>query len=157
MGWYRASHFSYVSASAPGGSRSAATTGMRSSNGGWHGLAGWGFRGFPETGAGLRAYDGANPLSDARSSLAVTNLRLAKLRSVSEFSGAEGFSLVLASEARRPAVRRHRRALQADQARRVARHRRRIPAALSESGFPRVAKALSRRPHRTDLLSHMAG
>ena len=27
---------------------------MRSSNGGWHGLAGWGFRGLPETSAGLR-------------------------------------------------------------------------------------------------------
>src|ERR1700730_9064920 len=98
MRCYRASHFSHVSASPPGGSRSAATTGMRSSNGGWHGLAGWGFRGLPETGAGLRADDGANSVSNARSSLTTANLRLAKLRSVSEFSGAEGFSLVLAAE-----------------------------------------------------------
>src|SRR3981081_1660449 len=104
---------------------------MRSSNGGWHGLGGWCFRGFPETGAGLRADDGANSVSDARSPVITANLRLAKLRSVSEFSGAEGFSLVLAAEARRPAVRRHRRALQADQACRAARHRRRVPAALS--------------------------
>ena len=37
-----------------------------------------------------------------------TNLRLAELRSVSEFPGAEGFSLVLAAEARGTAVLRHR-------------------------------------------------
>src|ERR1700682_3848293 len=130
MRWYRASHFSHVSASPPGGSRSAATTGMRSSNGGWHGLAGWGFRGFPEAGAGLRADDGANSVSNAGSSLALANLRLAELRSISEFPGAEGLSLVLAAEARRTAVRRHGCALQADQARRTARRRRRVPAAL---------------------------
>jgi hypothetical protein len=40
---------------------------MRSSNGGKHGLAGWGFRGFPEAGAGLRADDGADFISDAGS------------------------------------------------------------------------------------------
>src|SRR5216684_503686 len=132
MGWYRASHFSHVSASlhrvAPG---RRPLRKMRSSNGGWHGLAGWGFRGFPETGAGLWADDGANSVSHAGSSLAAANLRLAKLRSVSEFSGAEGFSLLLAAKARRPAVRRHGCAFQADQARRTARRRRRIPAALS--------------------------
>src|SRR5258705_8433610 len=103
---------------------------MRSSNGGWHGLAGWCFRGFPETGAGLRADDGANSVSDAGSSLAAANLRLAELRSVSEFPGVEGLSFVLASEARRAAVCRHRRAFQADQACRTARRRRRVPAAL---------------------------
>src|SRR5665647_488428 len=96
----------------------------------WHGLAGWGFRGFQETGAGLRADNGGNSVSDAGSSVVVANLRLAKLRSVSEFSGAEGFSLLLAAEARRPALRGHRRALQADQACRTARRRRRVPAAL---------------------------
>jgi hypothetical protein len=58
---------------------------MRSSNGGKHGLAGWGFRGFPEAGAGLRADDGADFISDAGSPLAAANLRLAELRSVSEF------------------------------------------------------------------------
>src|ERR1700736_4927940 len=116
MRWYRASHFSHVSASPPGGSRSAATSKMRSSNGGWHGLAGWGFRGFPEAGAGLWADDGANSVSYARSSVALANLRLAKLRSVSEFPGAEGFSLLLARKARRPLVRCHRCAFQADQA-----------------------------------------
>src|ERR1700733_1788300 len=104
---------------------------MRSSNGGWHGLAGWGFRRFSETGAGLWADDGANYLSHAGSSLAAANLHLAKLRSVSEFSGAEGFSLVLAANARGTSVRRHHRPFQADQARRVARRRRRVPAALS--------------------------
>src|SRR5580693_1766910 len=109
---------------------------MRSLNGGWHGLAGWGFRGFPETGAGLRADDGANSVSHAGSSLIVADLRLAKLRSVSEFSGAEGFSRLLATKARRSAVCRHRCAFQADQARRTARRRRRVPAALA--GLSRV-------------------
>src|SRR5258705_13586490 len=103
---------------------------MRSSNGGWHGLAGWCFRGFPETGAGLRADDGANSVSDAGSSVASANLRLAELRSVSEFSGVEVVSFVLAAEARRPAVRRHPCAFQADQACRTARRQRRVPAAL---------------------------
>src|SRR5260370_37668884 len=103
---------------------------MRSSNGGWHGLAGWGFRGFPETGAGLWADDGANSVSDAGSSLAPANLRLAKLRSVSEFSCAEGFSFVLATGARRPAATRLRCSLQADQARRASRRRWRDSTAL---------------------------
>src|SRR5689334_3355052 len=116
MGWYRASHFFRVSASPPGGSRSAATRQMRSSNGGWHGLAGWGFRRFPETGAGLRADDGGNPVSDARSPLAATDLRLAKLRFVSQFSSAQGLSVFLAAKARRSALRCHRRAFQIDQA-----------------------------------------
>src|ERR1700738_1626583 len=111
---------------------------MRSSNGGWHGLAGWCFRRLPETGAGLRADDGANSVPDARSSLAAANLRLAELRSVSEFSGTEGLSVVLAAEAGRTAVRRHRRALQADQAGRTARHRWRVPAALIASQIRRV-------------------
>src|ERR1700737_1145747 len=103
---------------------------MRSSNGGWHGLAGCGFRGLPETGAGLWADDGTDFVSVARSPLAVKNLCLAELRSVSEFSGAKGLSLVLAGKAGRPASLGDRRALQADQARRTARRRRRVPAAL---------------------------
>src|SRR6202521_1721699 len=102
MGWYRASHFSRVSASlylvAPG---RRPLRKMRSSNGGWHGLAGWGFRGFPVAGAGLRADDGANSVSHAGSPLAAANLRLAELRSVSEISGAEGFPLVLGEVAGR--------------------------------------------------------
>src|SRR5450759_115550 len=126
MGWYRASHFSHVSASPPGGSRSAATsTRCAPAMEVWHGLAGWSFRRLPETGAGLRADDGGNPVSDAGSSLAAANLCLAELRFVSEFSGAEGFSFLLAAEARRPALRRHRCALQVDQAGRAARRRRR--------------------------------
>src|SRR3954449_3274074 len=100
MGWYRASHFPHVSASPPGGSR-AATRGMRSSNGGLHGLAGWGFRRFPEAGAGLWADDGANSVSHAGSSLVAPNLRLAELRSVSEISGVEGFPRLLGSKTRR--------------------------------------------------------
>src|ERR1700731_3082076 len=106
---------------------------MRSSNGGWHGLAGWGFRGFPETGAGLWADDGADSVSHAGSSLAAANLRLAELRHVSEFPRVEGLSLLLATEARRAAVRRHRRAFQVDQAGRTARRRWRVPAALIRS------------------------
>src|SRR5476651_2353004 len=103
---------------------------MRSSNGGWHGLAGWGFRGFPETGAGLRADDGANSLSSAGSSLAFANLRLAELRSIPEISGAEGFSEVLGRAAGRAVILGDGGPFQADQARRTARRRRRIPAAL---------------------------
>src|ERR1700716_3369559 len=103
---------------------------MRSSNGGWHGLAGWGFRGFQETGAWLLADDSASFEAHARPSLAIANLRRSKLRSVPEFPGAEGLSLLLARKARRPAVRCHRCAFQADQACRTARGRRRVPAAL---------------------------
>src|ERR1700722_3106096 len=112
-----ASHFSHVSASPPGGSRSAATTALRSSNGGWHGVAGWGFRGLPETGAGLRADDGANSVSVAGSSLAFANLHLAKLRSVPEISGSEGFSEVLGGAAGRSFVLGDGGPFQADQAR----------------------------------------
>src|ERR1700688_4132500 len=139
MGGYRASHFSHVSASPPGLPVGGHHVECASCNGGWHGLAGWGFRGFSETGAWVRADDGGNSLSDARSSLAAANIRLAKLRSVPEFSGVEGFSVLLAAEARRPAIRRHRGALQADQACRAARRRRRIPAALIGSYGGQVA------------------
>src|SRR6266481_9433151 len=132
MGWYRASHFSCERISTRVAPGRRPLWKMRSSNGGWHGLAGWGFRGFPETGAGLWADDGADSVSDAGSSLALTNLCLAELRSVSELPGAQGFSLVLAAEARRAAVLRHRCALQADQACRTARRRRRVQVALIE-------------------------
>src|SRR5450432_645647 len=103
---------------------------MRSSNGGWHGVAGWGFRGFPEAGAGLWADDGADSLSDAGSPLAAANVRLAELRSVSEISGAEGFSVFLGEGTGRTAVLGDGSPFQADQARRIARRRRRVPAAL---------------------------
>src|SRR6266480_5327075 len=107
---------------------------MRSSNGGWHGLAGWGcFRRLPETGAGLRADDGANSVSDAGSSLITTNLCLAELRSVSEISSVERFPCLLAREARGPAVLGYRGAFQADQAGRTAVRRRRVPAALDDA------------------------
>src|SRR5450755_4267560 len=103
---------------------------MRSSNGGKHGLAGWGFRGFPEAGAGLWADDGADFVSDAGSPLAAANLRLAELRPVSEISGVEGFSQLLGKVAGGTVVLGDSRALQADQACRTARRRRRVPAAL---------------------------
>src|SRR6478609_1639237 len=106
---------------------------MRSLNGGWHGLAGWWgcFRRFPETGGRLRADDGANSVSIAGSSLALTNLCLAELRSVSEISGAAGFFGLLAGKARGPAVLGHGRAFQADQAGRAAHRRRCLPPALT--------------------------
>src|ERR1700676_1465399 len=127
---------------------------MRSSNGGWHGLAGWGFRGFPEASAGLWADDGANSVSDAGSSLAVTNLRLAELRSVPEFPGAEGFSQLLGNVAGRPAVCRHRGAFQADQAGRTARGRRRVQAALT-GGMAKAPFATS--PPRSLFEAKMVG
>src|SRR6201998_3974860 len=105
---------------------------MRSSNGGWHGLAGWGcFRRFPEAGSRLWADDGADPVSDAGSSLVAADLCLAELRSVSEISRADGLSALLAAKTRRSVVLGHRCAFQADQAGRTARHRRRVPFALS--------------------------
>src|SRR6185436_16067661 len=98
----------------------------------WHGVAGWScFRGFPEAGAGLRADDGANSVSDAGSSLIAADLCLAELRSVSAISGAAGLSGFLAGKTRWPVVLGDGGALEADQAGRVARRRRRVQAALS--------------------------
>src|SRR5712691_6317215 len=130
MGWYRASHFSCERISTRVAPGRRPLWKMRSSNGGWHGLAGWGFRGFPETGAGLWADDGANSVSNAGSSLVAANLCLAELRSVSKISGAEGFPQLLGKVAGGTVVLGDGRSLQADQARRTARRRRRVPAAL---------------------------
>src|ERR1700722_9333068 len=107
---------------------------MHSINGGWHGLAGWCFRRLPATGAGLWADDGGNSLSDAGSSIAAANLRLAELRSVSEIPGAAGFPRLLGAETRGTASFGPRRAFQTDQDRRTARRRRRVPVALSSLG-----------------------
>src|SRR3954470_4406828 len=97
----------------------------------WHGVAGWScFRRFPEAGAGLRADDGANPVSDAGSSLIAADLCLAELRSVSEIPGVERFPGLLAGKTRWPSVFRDGGALQADQAGRAARGGRRVQAAL---------------------------
>src|SRR6201986_749223 len=104
---------------------------MRSINGGQHDVAGWGcFRRLPETGAGLWADHGRDPLPDAGSSLAAADLCLAELRSVSEISGAEGFPEVLGREAGKDAVQGDSGAFQADQAGGAAHRRRRFPAAL---------------------------
>src|SRR6201992_4128985 len=118
MGWSAASHFSHASASFAGVARQAHPRECAPENGGWHGLAGWGwcFRGFPEAGAGLRAHDSANPVSDARSSVAVTNLCLAQLRSVSEISGTDLFPRLLAGEAGGAVVLGDGSSFQADQA-----------------------------------------
>src|SRR6266508_2071400 len=116
MGWYRASHFSHVSASPPGWLWSRPPRECAPAMEVWHGLAGCCcFRRFPEAGAGLRADDGANSVSDAGSSLAAADIRLAELRSVSEVSRAQGFPRLLAGRARGSAVLRHRGAFQADQ------------------------------------------
>src|SRR5215510_9420918 len=105
---------------------------MRSLNGGWHGLAGWGcFRRLPEASAGLRSDDGADSVSDAGSPVAAADLRLAELRSVPEIPGAAGLSRFLAGKARGTAVLRHGRAFAADQARRTARGERGVSVALA--------------------------
>src|SRR5215470_3436228 len=104
---------------------------MRSFNGGWHGLAGWGcFRRLPETSAGLRSDDGADSLSDAGSPVVAADLRLAELRSVSEISGATGLSRLLAGKARGAAVLGDGGAFAADQAGRAAGGERGFPSAL---------------------------
>ena len=154
MGWYRASHFSHVSASPPGWLGWATQVKCASCNGGWHGVAGWGcFRRFPETGPGLRADDGANSVSDAGSSLIAADVCLTELRSVSEISGAKGFPRLLAGKARWPAVLRDGGAFQADQAGRTARRRRRVQAALKRADFMGWAKARMRRAHHLILRS----
>src|SRR5690242_4052212 len=119
MRWLRASQFDHVSASvagvAPAGSHLKRVRSVK--GGGSHGFAGWGcFRRLPETGAGIRADDGRDPLSAAGSSLAATDLCLAELRSISSISGVAGFPAILAGEAGRPAVFCSRGPLQADQA-----------------------------------------
>src|SRR5215813_10200601 len=104
---------------------------LRSLNGGWHGLAGWGcFRRLPETSAGLRSDDGADSVSDAGSPVAAADLRLAELRSFSEIPGAAGFPRFLAGKAGGTAVLRHRGAFAADQAGRAAGGEWGFPAAL---------------------------
>src|ERR1700721_264661 len=125
---------------------------MRSSNGGWHGLAGRGFPGLPETSVWFRADDGANSLSHAGSSLIAANLCLAELRSVPEISGAEGFSLFLGERAGWTIVLRDGGPFQADQARRTARRRRRVPAALTPQGQARRAapRTVLTFPYRTE-------
>src|SRR5215470_10010027 len=134
MRWSRASHFSHVSASPPGWLGSWPPRQVRSFNGGWHGLAGWGcFRRLPETSAGLWSDDGANPLSDAGSPVAAADLRLAELRSVSEIPGAAGLSRLLAGKARGAAVLGDGRAFAADQAGRVAGGERGLPSALGHA------------------------
>src|SRR5215469_9030283 len=107
MRWLRASQFHHVSASVVGWLGQVATSKRVRSvrSGGSHGFAGCGcFRRLPETGAGIRADDGRDPLSDAGSSLALTDLCLAELRSVPSISGAAGFPALLAGEAGGPAV-----------------------------------------------------
>src|SRR3982074_616679 len=99
--------------------------------GGWHGRERRGFQGFQEAGLRLRTDYSGNRLSPSGSSLVAANLRLAELRYVSEFPGAEGFPSVLGNKARRPAVCGHRRALQTDQACRTTRRGRSLPAALT--------------------------
>src|SRR3981081_2318042 len=123
MDWYRASHFSHVSASPPGWLGVWPPREMRFQQ--------WRFGMVSrEGGAGLRADDGANPVSDAGPSRIAADLCLAELRSVSEIPGAEGFPRLLAGKARWPPVLGHGRAFQADQAGRTARRRRRVQAAL---------------------------
>src|SRR5436309_15229657 len=105
-----------------------------------------------EAGLRLRTDNSGNPLSPSGSSMAAANLRLAGLRSVSKFPGAEGFPRVLATRARRPAVCGHRRALQTDQACRTTRRGRSLPAALTRGRRPWGDLALMRKSLLGNLL-----
>src|SRR5689334_21561993 len=157
MRWSRASHFSHVSASPPGGSAGRPPRQMRSLNGGWHGLAGWGcFRRLPETGAGLRSDDGADSLSDAGSPVAAADIRLAELRSLSKISCAARLSRVLAGKARRTAVLRHRRAFAADQASRAANRERGVSAPLRRLGRRRGGAYAACVPATSDFCASLS-
>ena len=81
----------------------------------------------------LWADDGGNRLQASGSSLVATNLRLAGLRYVSQLPGTERFSYFLGDDARWSAVFSYRRSFEADQARRIARHRRRHSIALTRT------------------------
>src|SRR6185312_4719920 len=138
-----------------------AILGMRSSNGGCHDLAAWGFpwgcfRGLSEAGDRVRADDSTDSLPDAGSSLAAADLRLAKLRPVSEIPGAAGFPQLLAEEARWAAALGHRGALPADQADRIARRRRGVSAAL-KLGLAKRRKGAGALPSDADHLRKMVG
>jgi len=100
-------------------------------------------KGFQEAGLRLRTDNSGNRLSPPGSALAAANLRLAGLRYVSEFPGAEGFSSVLGKVARGSALLSHGRALQADQACRIARRRWRLSIALTTRSVPLAAQLLS--------------
>src|SRR5437879_4317027 len=106
--------------------------------GGWHGRERCGFQGFQEADLRLRTDNSGNRLSPSGSSLAAANLRLAGLRYVSEFPGAEGFPRVLGKIARGSALRSHRRAFQTHKARRTAGRRWRVSAALNCSRSRRL-------------------
>src|ERR1700716_2414303 len=80
----------------------------------------------------LRADDGGNNLQTSGSSLVAPNIRLAGLRYVSRLSGAEGFPYFLGDNARWSAVRSYRGSFKANQASRIARHRRCHSIALTQ-------------------------
>src|SRR5215813_1921353 len=130
---------------------------MRSLNGGWHGLAGWGcFRRLPETSAGLRSDDGGDSLSDAGSPVVAADLRLAELRSVSEISGAAGLSRLLAGKARGAAVLRDGRAFAADQAGRAAGGEWGLPSALGHAEAEARGRLRHIRPAISDFCASLS-
>src|SRR3977135_672879 len=88
------------------------------------------FQGFTEAGLRLRTDNSGNRLPPSGSSLVAANSRLAGLRYVSDFTGAQGFPGVLGKLARRSTLRSHHRAFETHKGRRIARHRRRVSAAL---------------------------
>src|SRR6266487_2531115 len=89
-----------------------------------------GIQGFPPPTRRLRSNHGADSLSASRPSVLAANLCLAGLRSVSAISRAQPLSRVLAGKAGGTSLLGHGGALAADQARRAAHDRRRVPPAL---------------------------
>src|SRR3954466_6215131 len=89
--------------------RQSAGMEQRGGNGAWHG-----FRLCSKEGLGVRVDHGTDPLSDAGSSLAAADLRLAELRSVSEIPGTPGFPRLLAGKTRWPPPLGDRGAFPAD-------------------------------------------
>src|SRR4029077_4012952 len=97
---------------------------------------------FPPPARRLWPHHGADPLPPPRSSVLAADLCLAGLRLVSAISGAEPLSGVLAGDARGTALPRHGGPRAADQARGVARDRRRVPFALTRGRPARSPGAL---------------
>ena len=106
--------------------------------GGCNALDNGGHERFQEADPGLGTDNRRNRVSPSGSSLAAADLRLAGLRHVSAFPGAEEFLGLLGNINRRSPVCCHRCSLQTNQAGRTERHRWRVQVALAWASRARL-------------------